>query len=68
MLESNYNTIVISDLAWGDSAKGKFSDFYASKWADVVVRSQGGNNAGHTVVIDGKKYAVRGLPYLLKMY
>lgn len=62
MLESNYNTIVISDLAWGDSAKGKFSDFYASKWADVVVRSQGGNNAGHTVVIDGKKYAVRGLP------
>jgi adenylosuccinate synthase len=46
---------------WGDEGKGKITDFLAQKM-DVVVRYQGGNNAGHTVVIDGKKYALHLLP------
>ena len=41
---------VILGAQWGDEGKGKFIDIFAGK-ADLVVRSQGGNNAGHTVVI-----------------
>lgn len=62
MLESNYNTLAILGNQWGDEGKGHLVDFYASKWADVVVRSQGGNNAGHTIVFNGEKFAVRSLP------
>lgn len=46
---------------WGDEGKGKIVDYLAQE-ADVVVRSQGGNNAGHTVVVDGKAFALRLLP------
>lgn len=46
---------------WGDEGKGKIVDYLAAK-ADAVVRSQGGNNAGHTVVIDGKAYPLRLMP------
>jgi adenylosuccinate synthase len=46
---------------WGDEGKGKIVDYLAQK-ADVVIRSQGGNNAGHTVVVDDKSYALRLLP------
>jgi adenylosuccinate synthase len=46
---------------WGDEGKGKIVDYLAQK-ADVVVRSQGGNNAGHTVVVDDKAFALRLLP------
>ena len=46
---------------WGDEGKGKIIDYLAMK-ADMVVRSQGGNNAGHTVVIDNKKYALHLIP------
>ena len=46
---------------WGDEGKGKIIDFLAMQ-ADMVVRSQGGNNAGHTVVIEGKKYALHLIP------
>lgn len=56
-----YNTLAIVGAAWGDEGKGKFTDFYASN-SDVVVRSQGGNNAGHTIVVNGKKIALRTLP------
>ena len=48
-------------LQWGDEAKGKIVDFLTSQ-NDVVVRYQGGANAGHTVVFDGKKYKLSLIP------
>jgi adenylosuccinate synthase len=54
------NTI-ITGLQWGDEGKGKIVD-YLTEDADVVVRSQGGNNAGHTVIAHGKKYILHLLP------
>jgi adenylosuccinate synthase len=46
---------------WGDEGKGKITDYLADD-SKVVARSQGGNNAGHTIVIDGKKYKLHLLP------
>ncbi|MCW4026705.1 MAG: adenylosuccinate synthetase, partial [Candidatus Bathyarchaeota archaeon] len=54
-------SIVIVGTQWGDEAKGKITDFLAEK-ADCVVRYNGGANAGHTVVVDGKKYAFHLIP------
>lgn len=53
--------LVLLGAQWGDEGKGKITDYLAGK-ADVVVRYQGGNNAGHTVVVEGKKFALRLLP------
>ncbi len=47
---------------WGDTGKGKFSDYFASHWADVTARGTGGNNAGHTVVVNGKEKIFHLLP------
>lgn len=55
------STVVIVGAQWGDEGKGKVID-YLSKDADVVVRGQGGNNAGHTVVVGDKKYALQLIP------
>ena len=55
------STLAIQGCQWGDEGKGKVTDYYASK-ADIVVRSQGGNNAGHSIVHKGKRYALRLLP------
>jgi len=55
------STLVIVGAQWGDEGKGKIID-YLSKQADVVVRGQGGNNAGHTVVVGDKKYALHLIP------
>ena len=46
---------------WGDEGKGKVTDYLADK-SKVVSRSQGGNNAGHTIVVDGKKHKLHLLP------
>jgi len=54
-------TNVITGTQWGDEGKGKIVDTYAQK-ADVVVRFHGGNNAGHSLVIDNKKIVVHTLP------
>ncbi len=54
------NTI-ITGLQWGDEGKGKIVD-YLTESADVVIRGQGGNNAGHTVIAGGKKYVLHLLP------
>ncbi len=51
----------IVGIQWGDEGKGRASH-YESKTASVVVRATGGNNAGHTVVANGKKYAMHLLP------
>jgi adenylosuccinate synthase len=54
------NTILVG-AQWGDEGKGKIIDFLTEK-ADIVVRSQGGNNAGHTVITGGKKYVLHLIP------
>lgn len=54
-------TAMVIGTQWGDEGKGKIVDYLAQK-ADVVIRSQGGNNAGHTVVVDDKSFAPRLLP------
>src|SRR4051812_7060076 len=54
------NTILIG-AQWGDEGKGKIIDVLTAK-ADVVVRSQGGNNAGHTVIHNGKTYILHLIP------
>ncbi len=52
---------VVVGTQWGDEGKGKVTDYLAQK-ADVVVRFQGGNNAGHTIVFGGQKYALHLIP------
>lgn len=54
-------TVAIIGSQWGDEGKGKVIDYLATK-ADVVVRGQGGNNAGHTLVVGDKKYALHLIP------
>ena len=53
--------VVVVGTQWGDEGKGKITDFLAEK-ADVIVRFQGGNNAGHTIVFDNKKFALHLIP------
>ena len=53
--------VVVVGSQWGDEGKGKIVD-WLSEQADVVVRFQGGHNAGHTLVIDGITYKLRLLP------
>jgi adenylosuccinate synthase len=54
------NTVVVG-MQWGDEGKGKIID-YLCRDRDIVVRFQGGNNAGHTVVINGKKFIFHLIP------
>jgi adenylosuccinate synthase len=53
--------IVLVGAQWGDEGKGKATDLLGSR-IDFVVKFNGGNNAGHTVVIDGERYALHLLP------
>jgi adenylosuccinate synthase len=53
--------IVLVGAQWGDEGKGKATDLLGSS-VDAVVKFNGGNNAGHTIVIDGEKYALHLLP------
>jgi adenylosuccinate synthase len=53
--------VVVVGSQWGDEGKGKIVDWLSER-ADVVVRFQGGHNAGHTLVIDGKVYKLSLLP------
>ena len=52
---------VVVGTQWGDEGKGKIIDVLADR-ADYVVRFQGGNNAGHTVVVNGEKFILKLLP------
>ena len=54
-------SVVVVGSQWGDEGKGKIVDWLSSQ-ADVIVRFQGGHNAGHTLVIDGVTYKLRLLP------
>ena len=53
--------VVIVGAQWGDEGKGKLTDLLAER-ADVVVRFQGGNNAGHTIVRDGEEFKFHLIP------
>src|SRR3954453_18326504 len=53
--------IVIVGAQWGDEGKGKITDLLAEQ-ADAVVRFQGGNNAGHTIVRDGETFKFHLIP------
>lgn len=54
-------SIVVVGSQWGDEGKGKVTNYYSSK-ADIVVRYQGGNNAGHTVKFNGKEFHLQTIP------
>ncbi|MDD9733478.1 adenylosuccinate synthase [Mameliella sp. AT18] len=53
--------VVVVGAQWGDEGKGKIVDWLSSR-ADVICRFQGGHNAGHTLVVDGKVYKLHALP------
>lgn len=55
------STVVVVGSQWGDEGKGKITDFLAES-AEVVARYQGGNNAGHTILIQDKKYKLTLIP------
>ncbi|WP_058953274.1 adenylosuccinate synthase [Clostridium tyrobutyricum] len=55
------SAFIVLGAQWGDEGKGKMTD-YLAKEADVVVRFQGGNNAGHTVEVDDKQYKLHLIP------
>jgi len=55
------NIVVILGAQWGDEGKGKVTDFFSSK-SDYVVRFQGGNNAGHTIILDEKVLKLHLIP------
>ncbi len=52
---------VVVGTQWGDEGKGKFTDLLARD-VGVVVRYQGGHNAGHTIVVDGEAFALQLIP------
>ena len=54
-------TVVVVGSQWGDEGKGKIVDWLSSE-ADIIIRFQGGHNAGHTLVINGVTYKLRLLP------
>ena len=53
--------LVVVGSQWGDEGKGKITDYFACR-ADMVVRYQGGNNAGHSVMFNGHKYSLQSIP------
>ncbi|MBP2640467.1 MAG: purA [Firmicutes bacterium] len=55
------SAVVVIGTQWGDEGKGKIVDYLAEQ-ADVIVRYQGGNNAGHTVVVNGSEFKLHLLP------
>ena len=54
------NTVIVG-LQWGDEGKGKIID-YLCRSKDIIVRFQGGNNAGHTVVVNDQKFIFHLIP------
>lgn len=55
------SSLVVIGAQWGDEGKGRYVDYLANK-ADYVIRYQGGNNAGHTIVLEDKKYGLHLVP------
>lgn len=61
MNKKEYNSVSVVGTQWGDEGKGKITN-YLSQEADMVVRYQGGNNAGHSIVINDKRYSLHLIP------
>lgn len=57
----NSNVCVVLGSQWGDEGKGKLVDILSREY-DIIARCQGGSNAGHTIVVDGQKFAFHLLP------
>ena len=55
------NVTAIVGTQWGDEGKGKITDYFAGK-SDYVIRFQGGNNAGHTVIVNDNVYKLHHIP------
>jgi len=55
------SNVVVVGTQWGDEGKGKVVDLLTAK-ADLIVRFQGGNNAGHTLVVEGKQFICHIIP------
>jgi adenylosuccinate synthase len=55
------SSVVVVGTQWGDEGKGKITDFLSEN-AEVIARYQGGDNAGHTIVIEGTKYKLHLIP------
>ena len=55
------SNVAVIGAQWGDEGKGKIVDWLSEK-ADVIVRFQGGHNAGHTLVVNGVTYKLKLLP------
>src|SRR6185295_14357401 len=53
--------VAVVGAQWGDEGKGKVVDLFSAR-ADFIVRFQGGNNAGHTLVVNGKKTVLHLIP------
>ena len=53
--------LTIIGAQWGDEGKGKIVDYLSNNY-DVVLRFQGGHNAGHTIIVDNKKFILSILP------
>jgi adenylosuccinate synthase len=53
--------IVVIGAQWGDEGKGKIVDLLTERF-DIVARYQGGHNAGHTVIVEGKKFVLHLIP------
>ena len=60
-MENSIKGLVVVGSQWGDEGKGKIANYLASK-ADVIVRYQGGDNAGHTVKFNNKEFHLRSIP------
>ena len=56
-----FSTISVTCNQWGDTGKGKFVDLFA-EWADIIARGTGGDNCGHSIEADGKKFVFHIIP------
>lgn len=61
MLNKKFQTTAVIGSQWGDEGKGKVTDYFAQD-ADIIVRWSGGDNAGHTIVFDQKKFKLSVIP------
>lgn len=61
MQKNKSNIVVVIGAQWGDEGKGKVTDYFAAR-ANYIVRFQGGNNAGHTIILDNKTVKLHLIP------
>ena len=61
MQKNKSNIVVVIGAQWGDEGKGKVTDYFAAR-ADYIIRFQGGNNAGHTIILDDKTVKLHLIP------